>query len=95
MVRPVSLKVGTGDFAVTTDHRRVAVNLVAGTLNSATAFSVAAGSSGASTWPSQTDLLATHIIAAIRQVICLPARSVRYRGRTRHEQAASVPNEIK
>jgi len=37
---------------------RIAISLLAGTLNSAAAFSIAVASSGASTSPSQTPLLA-------------------------------------
>ena len=44
-MRPVSLKVGTGDFALAAGHRRNAMSLVAGTLNSAAAFSIAVASS--------------------------------------------------
>jgi hypothetical protein len=39
-------------------HRRIAISLLVGTLNSAAAFSIAAASSGASTSPSQMALLA-------------------------------------
>jgi hypothetical protein len=35
-------------------HRRIAISLLAGTLNSAAPFSMAVASSGASTFPSQT-----------------------------------------
>jgi hypothetical protein len=34
VMRPVSLKVGTGDFAFSTDHRRIAIGFVVGTLRS-------------------------------------------------------------
>jgi hypothetical protein len=37
-------------------HRRIAISLLAGTLNSAAAFSTAMASSGASTVPSRTAL---------------------------------------
>jgi hypothetical protein len=47
-VRPVLLKVGTGDFALTAAHRLTAISLVAGTLNSAAAFSIAVASSAGS-----------------------------------------------
>jgi hypothetical protein len=57
VVRPVSLKVGTGDFTFAVGHRGIAVGLLAGTLNSAEVFSIAVASSGASTVPSHTALL--------------------------------------
>jgi hypothetical protein len=44
---PVPLKIGTGDFAFAAGHRHIAISLLAGTLNSAAAFSIAAASSGA------------------------------------------------
>jgi hypothetical protein len=37
-------------------HRRIAISLFAGTLNSAAPFSMAVATSGASTFPSQTAL---------------------------------------
>jgi hypothetical protein len=55
-MRPVSLKVGTGDFAFAAGHRRIAISLVADTLNSAAPFSIAASASGASAVPSRTAL---------------------------------------
>jgi hypothetical protein len=58
IMRPVSLEVVAGDFALAAGHRRIAISLLAGTLNSAAAFSIAAASSAASTSPSQTALLA-------------------------------------
>jgi hypothetical protein len=42
VVRPVSLKVGTGDFAFATGHRRIAISFVAGTMVPARSFSIAA-----------------------------------------------------
>jgi hypothetical protein len=59
VVRPITPKVGPGDFALAASHRRVAISLLAGTLNSAAAFSIAAASSGASTWPNLTALAAS------------------------------------
>jgi hypothetical protein len=38
-----------GDFALAAGHRRIAINLLAGTLNSTAPFSIATASSGAST----------------------------------------------
>jgi hypothetical protein len=57
MVRPVTLRVGTGDFALAAGHRRIAISFMAGTSNSIAAFSIAASASGVSTSPSQTALL--------------------------------------
>jgi hypothetical protein len=48
-VRSVSSKIGTGDFISAAGHRRIAVSLLACTLNSAAAFSIAVTSSAAST----------------------------------------------
>jgi hypothetical protein len=59
VMRPFALKVSAGDFALAAGHRRIAISLLAGTLNSAAAFSIAVVSSGASTAPSQTALLAS------------------------------------
>jgi hypothetical protein len=50
---PVSLKVDAGDFALAAGHRRIAISLLAGTLNTAAAFSIAVAS-GASIAPSPT-----------------------------------------
>jgi hypothetical protein len=47
----------TGDFAFAVGHRLNAISLLAGTLYSAAAFSIAAASSGASTSPSAGDLV--------------------------------------
>jgi hypothetical protein len=47
MMRPVSLKVGTGDVALAAGHRLNAINLLAFTPNSAAAFSIAASSAAA------------------------------------------------
>jgi hypothetical protein len=47
-----------GDFALTASSSRIAMSLLAGTLNSAAAFSIAVASSGASTSRSQTALAA-------------------------------------
>jgi hypothetical protein len=58
MMRPVALEVGAGDFTLAPGHRRIAISLAAGTLNSAAAFSITVASSGASTSPSQTALAA-------------------------------------
>jgi hypothetical protein len=58
MMRPFALEITAGGFAFAAGHRRIVISLVAGTLNSAAAFSIAAASSGASTVPSHTDLLA-------------------------------------
>jgi hypothetical protein len=44
-MRPSALEI-TGDFALAVGHRRIAISPVAGTLNSAAAFSIAAASSG-------------------------------------------------
>ena len=57
VVRPFTLEFTAGDFAFA-GHGRIAISLLAGTLNSAAACSIAAASSGASTSPSQTALLA-------------------------------------
>jgi hypothetical protein len=57
-MRPVSLEVGAGDFAFAAGHRRIAISLLAGTLNSAVAFSIAVASSRASMVPGHTALLA-------------------------------------
>jgi hypothetical protein len=57
-MRPFALKITAGDFALAAGHCRIAIKPVDGTLNSAAAFSIAAASSGASTSPSQTALLA-------------------------------------
>jgi hypothetical protein len=56
-MRPFALEIAAGDFALAAGHRRIAISLVAGTLNSAAPFSMAVVSSGASTAPSQTALL--------------------------------------
>jgi hypothetical protein len=56
VVRPVSLKIGVGDFAFAAGHRLTAISLVAGTLNSAAAFSIAVASSAASgRWSAKVD----------------------------------------
>jgi hypothetical protein len=57
-MRPFALEIAAGDFALAAGHRLYAISLLAGTLNSLAAFSIAAASSGASTSPSQTALLA-------------------------------------
>ena len=44
MVWPVTLRVGPGDFAFPAGHRRIAINLLVGTLNSGAAVSIAAAS---------------------------------------------------
>jgi hypothetical protein len=46
-------------IALTLRHRRIAIRLLATTLNSAAPFSIAVTSSGASTLPSQTALAAS------------------------------------
>jgi hypothetical protein len=64
-IRPAKKREGTEsrdiarDFGLAASHRRIVISLVAGTLRSAAAFSIAAASSGASTSPSQTALLPT------------------------------------
>jgi hypothetical protein len=57
-MRPFGLEITAGDFAFAAGHRRIAISLLAATLNSAAAFSIAAASSTASTSPSHTALLA-------------------------------------
>jgi hypothetical protein len=47
-MRPSALEITASDFALAVGHRRIAISPVAGTLNSAAAFSIAAASSGAS-----------------------------------------------
>jgi hypothetical protein len=54
VTRPISPKVGTGDFALAAGHRLTAVRRLLDTPNSAAAFSMAVASSDASTVPSQT-----------------------------------------
>jgi hypothetical protein len=56
-MRSFAVEVAAGDFAFAAGHRRLAISLLVGTLNSAAAFSIAACSSGASTSGSQTALL--------------------------------------
>jgi hypothetical protein len=46
MMRPFALQVGSGDFALAPSHRRIAISLLAGTLNSAAAFAIAVASVG-------------------------------------------------
>jgi hypothetical protein len=59
-MRPFALEVTAVDFAFAAGiYRSIAISLLAGTLNSPAAFSIAAASSSASTAPSQTDLLAS------------------------------------
>jgi hypothetical protein len=58
VMRPFALEIAAGDFAIAAGHRRIAISLVTGTLNSTAAFSMAVASSEASTVPSQTALLA-------------------------------------
>jgi hypothetical protein len=58
VARPVSLKVGTSDFTFAVGLRRIAIGVLAGTLNFAEVFSIAVASSEASTGPSHTALLA-------------------------------------
>src|SRR5262249_22042875 len=55
MMRPVSMQVGAGDFALAPRHRRLAYRRRTSILNSSAAFTIAVASSGASTEPSQTD----------------------------------------
>jgi hypothetical protein len=57
-MRPFALKVGTGDFAPAPGHRRIAICLLTGTLNSTAPFLIAAALSGASISPGETALLA-------------------------------------
>jgi hypothetical protein len=68
VVWSVSLKVGTGDLAFAAGHRRMAISLVAGTLNLVAAFSIAMASSAASTVPCRTALAA---ILQMAQVVGL------------------------
>jgi hypothetical protein len=58
VTQPFPLEIVAGDFAFAAGHRPIAIGLVAGTSNSAAAFSIAVPSSSASTWPSQTALAA-------------------------------------
>jgi hypothetical protein len=59
VIRPVSPKVGAGDFAFAGGHRLAAISLLAGTLNSAAAFSIAVVSSAASgRWSAKVDWVA-------------------------------------
>jgi hypothetical protein len=55
-MRPSALEISAGDFAIAAGHRRISISLLASTLNSAAAFSVAVASFGASTVPSQNGL---------------------------------------
>jgi hypothetical protein len=57
-MRPIPLEVGPGDFGFRTDHSRIAISLLAGTLKAAAPFSIAAASSGASPVPSRMALAA-------------------------------------
>jgi hypothetical protein len=41
MMRPFMMKIGPSDFALAGGHRRIAISLLASTLNSATPFSIA------------------------------------------------------
>jgi hypothetical protein len=50
-MRPSALEVTAGDFALAVGHRRIAIGLLSGTLNSAAAFSSVAASSGALAQP--------------------------------------------
>jgi hypothetical protein len=52
------LEITVGDFSFAAAHRRIAISLLAGTLYSAAAFSIAVASSGASTVPTHRALLA-------------------------------------
>jgi hypothetical protein len=52
MMGPCALEIVAGDFALAGGHGRIAVSLLAATLNSAAAFSIAVTPSGASTVPS-------------------------------------------
>jgi hypothetical protein len=52
VIRPCALEITAGDLAFAAGHRRIAISFVAGTLNSAAAFSIAVASSGASASPS-------------------------------------------
>jgi hypothetical protein len=54
VMRPFALEITAGNFAFAAGHRLTAISLLAGTLNSAAAFSTAVASSGTSTAPSQT-----------------------------------------
>jgi hypothetical protein len=58
VMRPFALEITARDFAFAAGHRLTTSSLVAGTLNSAAAFSNAAALSGASTMPSHTAFLA-------------------------------------
>jgi hypothetical protein len=46
MMRPFALEIAAGDFPFAAGHRRIAISLLAGTLNSAAAFSMVVASSG-------------------------------------------------
>jgi hypothetical protein len=59
MVRPPTLKIGPGSFALAASRRRIAISFVAGTLDSAAAFSIAVASPGASTTSSRICLAAS------------------------------------
>jgi hypothetical protein len=56
---PYALEIAVGDFALAAGHRRTAINLLAGTLCSAAAFSTASRSSAASTSPAHVCLAAS------------------------------------
>jgi hypothetical protein len=58
-MRPFTLAITAGDFAFAADHLPYPICLVAATLNSAAAFSIAAASSDVSTSPIQMALAAT------------------------------------
>jgi hypothetical protein len=66
-VRPVLPKVGTGYFALTIGHRLTTSSLLAGTLNSAAAFSIAVCSSGASTMPSHAARMQMTLVGLFRK----------------------------
>jgi hypothetical protein len=51
MMRPSALEIVAGDFALAARHRRITISVMAGTSNSAEAFSIAAASSGVSFSP--------------------------------------------
>jgi hypothetical protein len=81
---PFALEISAGDFAFAADHRRIAISLLAGTLNSAAPFSMAAASSGASTMPSRSALAASFPRPQ-------SVREVFFRGRKRDVGFAVLP----
>jgi hypothetical protein len=58
VMRPFALEIVAGNFALSAGHRRIAISLVAGTLNSAAPLSIAVASSGASMTPRKAALAA-------------------------------------